>query len=389
LALSKDGWYRVTQPEMLAAGFDVTADSRNQRLFVSGRETPLEVSRESGPLGTNDFIEFYGIGIDVPSTDTRIYYLVNGSQPGLRLSVFAEIGADGISSPTSVTSRGAPSNSDTSSLFSGLWPIDFSSSVVTKEERQKQQTTEAHQPTEMPQFIEFTSHQKSVSPANSKSAGLNSDSAKTPAQETSSLKSAPQPLAIRRSAVSAQSRPQPYKRKRYRRRRHRGYANTSNRKRNHAAAVANPVPSFLYTSQLKERSVYFTSLLNGDAENFSGQAVTGSPVVETLNLNGVQTDSTGTALLEIALQGTSSQAHLVSVFLNDVMIGAVSFSFQDHKEQTFFLSPSQLREGANTIKFVQSNTSDVSLVDYVRITYPRMGMSTSGPARQFFPQATP
>ena len=172
--------------------------------------------------------------------------------------------------------------------------------------------------------------------------------------------------------MSAQSRPRPYKRKRYRRRRHRGYAKISNRKRNHAPSVANPVASFLYTSQLKERSVYFTSLLNGDAENFFGQAITSTPVVETLNLNGVQTDSTGTALLEIALQGTSSQAHLVSAFLNDVMIGAVSFSFQDHKQQTFLLSPSQLREGANTIKFVQSGTGDVSLVDYVRITYPRI-----------------
>ena len=95
IGVRQDGWYRVTQPEMLAAGFDVTADSRNLRLFVAGRETPIEVSRDTGPLGTNDFIEFYGIGIDVPSTNTRIYYLMNGSQPGLRLSVFGEIRADG------------------------------------------------------------------------------------------------------------------------------------------------------------------------------------------------------------------------------------------------------------------------------------------------------
>ncbi len=371
IGVRQDGWYRVTQPEMLAAGFDVTADSRNLRLFVGGRETPVEVSRGSGPLGANDFIEFYGIGIDVPSTDIRIYYLMNGSQPGLRLSVFGEIRADGAPTPTPFTLPGAPSHPEARMFFSGAWPIDFSSSVV-KEQRQKQPTTDAQPPTEKPQFIELTNDQEYVGPATSTSARLDSDSAKTPAREVFSLKDAPRPPAIPKTAVSAKSRPQPYKRKRYRRRRHRGYANISNRKRSHAIAIANPVASFLYTTQLKERSVYFTSLINGEAENFFGQAITSSPVIETLNLDDVQTDSTGTALLEIALQGTSNQVHLVSVFLNDVMIGAISFSFQDHKQQTFLLTPSQLRAGANTIKFVQSKAGDVSLVDYVRITYPRI-----------------
>ena len=243
---------------------------------------------------------------------------------------------------------------------------------MVKEQRQKQQTTDAQPPTEKPQFIELTNDQESLGPATSTRARLKSDSAKTPAKEVFALKNNREPLAIPKTAVSAPSQPQPYKRKRHRRRRHRGYANISTRKRNHAVAIANPVAGFLYTSQLKERSVYFTSLINGDAENFFGQAITSSPVIETLNLDDVQTDSTGTALLEIALQGTSNQAHLVSVFLNDVMIGDLSFSFQDHKQQTFLLSPSQLRAGANTIKFVQSNTGDVSLVDYVRITYPRI-----------------
>jgi hypothetical protein len=372
IGVSQDGWYRVTQPEMLAAGFNVTADSRNLRLFVGGRETPIEVSRGSGPLGPNDFIEFYGMGIDVPSTDTRIYYLMNGSQPGSRLSVFGEIRVDGVPIPTPVTPPRAPTNSETGSFWSGQWPIDFSSSVVVKEGNQKRQTTDAQPPTEKPQFIEITNDQRSVEPAPSEAAGLDSHSAKAPARKVSPLKNTAEPLAIPRTAVSTPSRPQPSKRKRHRRRGHRGYAHTYYRKRNHAVAVANPVASFLYTSQLKERSVYFTSLLNGETENFFGQAITSSPLVRTLTLNDVQTDSTGTALLEIALQGTSSQAHLVSVFLNDIMIGALSFSSQNHQQQTFLLSPSQLREGANTIKFVQGNSGDVSLVDYIRITYPRI-----------------
>jgi hypothetical protein len=80
IGVKQDGWYRVTQSEMLAAGFDVGADARNLRLFVDGREAPIEVSRSSGPLAANDFLEFYGTGLDIPTTDTHVYYLVNGSQ---------------------------------------------------------------------------------------------------------------------------------------------------------------------------------------------------------------------------------------------------------------------------------------------------------------------
>jgi hypothetical protein len=40
---------------------------------------------ESGPLGPNDSIEFYGTGIDTPFSDTRVYWLVNNWQPGKRI----------------------------------------------------------------------------------------------------------------------------------------------------------------------------------------------------------------------------------------------------------------------------------------------------------------
>jgi hypothetical protein len=374
IGVRQDGWYRVTQPEMLAVGFDVTADSRNLRLFVGGREMPIEVSRGIGPLGTNDFIEFYGTGIDVPSTDTRVYYLINGSQPGLRLSVPGEIRADAIPTPPPVASAGTASIGETKRFWSGsLWPLADSGSVMfAKDEKQQRQPTDAQSPTLGPQLVGITNDQKSAAPSNSGVASGIPNSAKTLTEVTPPITNPSQPPEIPRMARSVQSGRQPLKRSRYRRRRHRAYAKISTRKRNHDASVASPAASFLYTSQLKERSVYFTSLLNGAAENFFGQGITSNPVLETLNLNGVQTDSTGTAVLEIALQGTSSQAHSVSVFLNDVMVGAVSFSFQDHQQQTFLLAPSQLREGANTIKFVQGATGDVSLVDYVRITYPRI-----------------
>ena len=91
IGIKQNGWYRVAQSEMAAASFDVSGDIRNLRLFVDGREVPIAASRSSGQLGAADFIEFYGTGLDTPTTDTHAYYLINGSQPGLRIPVFGEL----------------------------------------------------------------------------------------------------------------------------------------------------------------------------------------------------------------------------------------------------------------------------------------------------------
>src|SRR5437868_4299119 len=51
----------------------------------------MRVSRDSGPLGTSDFVEFWGEGLDTATTDTQVYWLVNGSQPGKRITMKAEL----------------------------------------------------------------------------------------------------------------------------------------------------------------------------------------------------------------------------------------------------------------------------------------------------------
>src|SRR5213076_1766557 len=64
IGIRADGWYRITQPQIAASGFDVTGDARNLQLFVEGNEVAISVSRDSGPLAQNDFIEFWGQGLD-------------------------------------------------------------------------------------------------------------------------------------------------------------------------------------------------------------------------------------------------------------------------------------------------------------------------------------
>ena len=88
LCVRQEGWYRVTQQELLAAGLSPSTDPRLLQLYVDGQQLPFIVTGESdGRFDPTDAIEFYGIGLDVPSTDTRTYWLAAGSQPGARISV--------------------------------------------------------------------------------------------------------------------------------------------------------------------------------------------------------------------------------------------------------------------------------------------------------------
>ena len=85
LSVQQEGWYRVEQADLLAAGLPANVDPQILQLFVDGEQLPIVVT--SGNLKTSwDGIEFYGIGIDSPSTANHIYWLVAGSQPGTRIT---------------------------------------------------------------------------------------------------------------------------------------------------------------------------------------------------------------------------------------------------------------------------------------------------------------
>ncbi len=87
IGVQHEGWYRLTQPELLAAGLDPAIDPRNLQLFVDGRQSPLLVNGEAdGRLDSNDSVEFYGTGVDSAFTDLRIYWLIAANQRGLRVS---------------------------------------------------------------------------------------------------------------------------------------------------------------------------------------------------------------------------------------------------------------------------------------------------------------
>lgn len=86
LAVNHEGWYRVGQPELAAAGFDTRTDPRMLQMFVDGQEQSISVSgEEDSRFDSSDAVEFYGLGADSTYTDSRTYWLASGSQPGLRI----------------------------------------------------------------------------------------------------------------------------------------------------------------------------------------------------------------------------------------------------------------------------------------------------------------
>ena len=81
--VKREGFYRVTSAELVAVGLDPKADSRLLQLYADGQQIALNViSDKDGLLSA---IEFYGRGVDAAFTDQRVYWLVSGSQPGLRI----------------------------------------------------------------------------------------------------------------------------------------------------------------------------------------------------------------------------------------------------------------------------------------------------------------
>ena len=239
LAVKQEGWYRVSQTDLAAAGFDTRTDPRMLQMFVDGQEQAISVrGEEDGRFDSSDAIEFYGVGLDSAVTDSRTYWLASGSQPGLRIERVKGKGT-----------RAAPG-------------------------------------------------------------------------------------------------------------------------------------SFPYTVERRDRSIYFSSLRNGDKENFFGAVIAREPVDQSISIQHLEASGSG-AELELALQGVTELAHRVRVEVNGAQVGAVGFDGQSEGLTRIPLGRGRLREGENTVRLTAfGGDSDVSLVDYIRITYPH-AYTADGDALRF------
>jgi hypothetical protein len=128
--------------------------------------------------------------------------------------------------------------------------------------------------------------------------------------------------------------------------------------------------NFPHTVEVKERIIYFAALKNGDTENFFGAIVSSEGTDQILNITNPDTSAPGEAMLEVALQGGTSVSHRVKVFVNDAEVTEMRFDSTVRSVMTVALPQSWLLEGENLVSLVaQGGDVDVSVVDYLRLTY--------------------
>src|SRR5262249_29574119 len=93
-----------------------------------------------------------------------------------------------------------------------------------------------------------------------------------------------------------------------------------------ASASSGFASSFPYTVELRQRTIYFPGVLNGEKENFFGDPVSGgAPTDEVLTVTQLDPSMTeGT--LELGIQGVTELGHKVAVSLNGTPLGEVDFT---------------------------------------------------------------
>jgi len=88
ILVKHEGWYQVTQPDLVEAGLDPNVDPALLHLYAEAVEQPMEItgtSAGSGGFGPQAAINFYGTGIDTPYSGTRVYWLAVGENQGARI----------------------------------------------------------------------------------------------------------------------------------------------------------------------------------------------------------------------------------------------------------------------------------------------------------------
>ena len=89
ILVDHEGWYRVTQPQLVAAGLRPNANGSLLHLYAEGVEQPIRIVGGGGSFGPQSAIEFYGTAIDTPFSGQRVYWLVEQGNPGQRITAIS------------------------------------------------------------------------------------------------------------------------------------------------------------------------------------------------------------------------------------------------------------------------------------------------------------
>jgi len=142
-----------------------------------------------------------------------------------------------------------------------------------------------------------------------------------------------------------------------------------------------------FTVQVKKRLVYVPGVLNGDRENFFGQAITADPAVEKVAVDHLAASSGQNATLRLALQGLTKDPFAVEVVVNGATVGKMEMRGAKWQQASFGIPVSTLKEGENTITLSRMDGSSISFVDTLELSYPRLTVAGSGQTVFDFPEA--
>ena len=144
--------------------------------------------------------------------------------------------------------------------------------------------------------------------------------------------------------------------------------------RAHAAQTSDSftTTSFVSTVERKDKLIYFSSLLNGEAENWFGPVINGAGVAQRLTTQAVNRQALSVALLEVTLQGVTEQAHVVNLEFNGQAVGTANFTGKQRFTASFPVPLEAVGEGANELRLAAAaGASDISLSEVIRLSYPR------------------
>ena len=135
-------------------------------------------------------------------------------------------------------------------------------------------------------------------------------------------------------------------------------------------------PNYSQTFLQKERINYINQILNGDAENYWGQAITAfADTTFNLSLSGVDF-TVPNANLALSFQGYSFDTQIISVVFNGQTLASVTGSSRSAFSKQYVIPTSFLREGANSIVFHSQSTTSTTLFDSVSIGFARKQLAS-------------
>lgn len=135
-------------------------------------------------------------------------------------------------------------------------------------------------------------------------------------------------------------------------------------------------PSYQQTFELKERTSYVSSVLNGELENYWGRPIV--PSVQpplTFNLSGIDFNA-GKVDVTIAFKGSTQVPHTVETILNGRTLPLATGANRDAFSIRVGLPPSALVEGTNSLSMRSGVSGDVSFFDSITIEFSRRHLAS-------------